>query len=141
MLPERWSTCSLPHKQYVHVIYRGVIHVQVLWDSYILGNWSILLDGYIEGVCCQDVSSDLGGNMPCTVIFGSGSIPMGYACDRIILVFLLPWVSCSICPPDTVLMTWCNGPHEPDHPSTRAIDYDCIYCQSNVFMPVYHKDS
>ena len=96
VLPERWSTCGLPHKQYVHVIYGVVIHVQVLWDSYILGNWSILLDGYIEGVCCQDVSSDLGGNMPCTVIFASGSIPMGYACDSIILLYLLPWVFCSV---------------------------------------------
>ena len=64
MLPERWSTCGLPHKQYVHVINEVVIHVQVLWDSYILGNWSILLDGYIEVVCWQDVSSDLGVNMP-----------------------------------------------------------------------------
>ena len=59
-------------------------------------NWSILLDGYIDGVCCQDVSSDLGGNMPCTVIFASGSIPMGYACDSIILLYLLPWVFCSV---------------------------------------------
>ena len=31
-------------------------------------------------------------------------------------------------------MTCYDGPHEPDHPSTRAIDYDCIHCQSNVFL-------
>ena len=137
MLPERWSTCSLPHKQYVHVIYRGVIHVQVLWDSSILGNWSILLDGYNDGVCCQEVSSDLGENMPCTVIFASGSIPMGYACDSIILLYIFyPGFSA----PFAVPMTCYDGPHEPDHPSTRAIDYDCIHCQSNVFVPVYNKD-
>ena len=97
--------------------------------QFYMGNWSIILDGYIEGVCCQDVSSQLGVNMPCTVIFASGSIPMRYARDSIILLYLLPWVCCSIRPPDTVPMTWCNGPHEPDHLSTRAMIMRAFYCQ------------
>ena len=112
--------------------------------QFYMGNWSIILDGYIEGVCCQDVSSQLGVNMPCTVIFASGSIPMRYARDSIILLYLLPWVCCSIRPPDTVPMTWCNGPHEPDHLSTRAIDYACIllsnqesWCREPMRMATY----
>ena len=50
-------------KQYVHVIYRGVIHVRVLQESFIFANGNILLDGYLEVVWCQNVSHP-GGNMP-----------------------------------------------------------------------------
>ena len=89
---ERSSTCSLPVKQYVCVIYSygGMIHVRVLQESFILRNGSILFDEYlyVKVVCCQDIISHSGGNMPATVAFVFGLIPMGYARNNITLLDL-----------------------------------------------------
>ena len=74
--------------------------------------------------------------MPCTVIFASGSIPMDTPAIVSFFYIFYPGFSA----PFAVPMTCYDGPHEPDHPSTRAIDYDCIHCQSNVFVPLYNKD-
>ena len=35
------------------------------------------MDEYVEVLRCQDVISHSGGNMPATLMFGSGSIPVG----------------------------------------------------------------
>ena len=55
-----------------------------------LGNGSILLDAYIEVACCRDIISHPGGNTPATVMFDSGSIPVGYTRNIIALLCLVP---------------------------------------------------
>ena len=85
-----------------------------------MGNGSVLLDEDVEVVCCQDIISHPSGNLPATVMFGYGPIPMEYARNNITL---LNSSLSSTRPPGPVPMASCNGPHEPKHPSTRALDY------------------
>ena len=66
-----------------------------------MGNGNILLDEYVEVLCCQDIRHPGGRTMPATVTFGSGSISMGYARDTItLLIYSFTLVRCSTRTPD-----------------------------------------
>ena len=58
---------------------------------------------YVQVLCCRDIISHPGGNMPATAMFGSSSIPIGYARDNTtLLCLLLCLVLCPTRPPDLV---------------------------------------